>query len=132
MKRNSRLRRERPQFFHGVIDQALHVLRIKLAFYDTEGTPGFRCSLKSRRGPSQSLSDLRCSCVAIRNHSRFPSFVLLFSRYLALCGLASVLIGTCSIISRPYPSRPTPFFGLFVRNRNCRTPRSKRICAPRP
>src|SRR5215831_16594028 len=78
--------------------------------------------------------DIGCSDLqsAIRHHSKCPSFVFFVSRYLSLCGLTSQRIGTCSIISKPYPSRPTTFFGLLVRNRNCRTPKSKRICAPSP
>src|SRR6202040_3832961 len=45
-------------------------------------------------------------------YSRCPIFSRLVWRYLALCGFATALIGSCSTILRPYPSRPTAFFGL--------------------
>ena len=67
-----------------------------------------------------------------RPYSRCPSFDFFVSRYFSLCGFVSVRMGTCSTICMPYPSRPTTFLGLLVRNRNLRTPRSKRICAPSP
>src|SRR4029453_5968193 len=48
---------------------------------------------------------------AIRNHSKCPSFVFFVSRYFSLCGLASARIGTCWIISQPYPPSPALFLG---------------------
>ena len=68
----------------------------------------------------------------LEDQSRCPNFTFFVWRYFSLCGFASTRIGTCSTISNPYPSRPTTFLGLFVRKRNCRTPRSNKICAPRP
>lgn len=72
------------------------------------------------------------SCARLEDQSICPIFAFFVSRYFSLCGFASTRIGTCSTISKPYPSRPTTFLGLFVRNRNWRTPRSNRICAPSP
>src|SRR5215471_11730944 len=104
-----------------MINQALDVRRVKLTGYDLECAFALIHSRAARRVGRHSFSELQFDLAAIRNHNRCPSFVFFVSRYLALCGLASLRIGTCSTISKPYPSSPTTFFGLLVRKRNWRT-----------
>src|SRR5207247_10664956 len=105
-----------------MINESLHVLRIKLAGHDLERSFALINLRAARRAGRHSFLGLRFGLAAIRNrqsavrnHSKCPSFVFLVSRYFALCGLASLRLGTCSTISRPYPSSPSTFFGLLVR-----------------
>src|SRR4029077_2267702 len=116
LDRNTRVRRESTQFLGGMINEALHIRRIKLTGHDDErsrlvtrartGRDDFRHSTLDSLDLIRRLSPASCrSCnkpkSATPNHSKCPILVRFVSRYFALCGLASLRIGTCSIISRP-------------------------------
>src|SRR4029077_11107984 len=85
------------QLFSSVINQALYVWRLKPARDDLECAFALLNSRAPRRVGRHSFNPQS----SIRNHSRCPSFVFFVSRYFALCGLASLRMGTCSTISRP-------------------------------
>ena len=71
-----------------MIDQSLDVTRIELTRDDREGA--FAPPTNARGGGvEQSM---------IRHQSKWPIFTFLVSRYFALCGFASLRIGTCSTI----------------------------------
>src|SRR4029077_17553438 len=85
------------QFFGSMINQALYVWRVKPARDDLECAFALLNSRAPRRVGRHSFNPQSSIC----NHSRCPSFVFFVSRYFALCGLASLRMGTCSTISRP-------------------------------
>src|ERR1700758_382963 len=101
MDQNRTVWGKRAQLLDNVIYEPIHVLRIKPARDDVERAFGFgdwrtrRCRFRHRN------SDFKFDRAAIGNHNKCPSFVFFVSRYFSLWGLASVRIGTCSIISKP-------------------------------
>ena len=97
MERNRRVRRKRAQLFGHVIDEPIHVLRIKPARNDVERAFALRLADETAIDFVIRSSD----CIRQSAHSKCPSFVFFVSRYFSLCGLASARIGTCSIISKP-------------------------------
>jgi len=111
---NRRTRRKSAQFFLCMIDQSLHVTHVKLTCHDEERAFSVNDAGKRRAGFRHSILDLESVFAALTggshgsqcqsrgcDHSMCPIFTFFVSRYLALCGLASLRIGTCSTISSP-------------------------------
>src|SRR3954462_12481420 len=86
-----------PELTKGMINQPLHVLGIVLAGDNRESAfgpdqPGTHADLTGPWGNGSRHFGERTGV----GYSMCPSFFFLVSRYLALCGLGSARIGTCS------------------------------------